>query len=147
MSVPFEEVVDPIALEIVDWGAAAEALLSLESATYVCVEGSAVRQLRKDFSDSLVDRRVSEAALFSTLKSRVATFRKSPELVDRLVPLLSKDDWSIFHLNLHDAGSKLVEGYDWGMGCCPVSLAGTLRAQAAGLIAAGIAKPWPDEED
>ena len=141
----FAEVVDPIDLEILDWPASAREFLALEAARYVSIEGSAVPQLRKEFSADLVARRVGEAALFSTVGGKVATFRKTPELIERLLPLLALDDWSIFHLNLHGETAKLIEGYDWGEGCCPVSLAGDLAQFASHLVEARVARPWTED--
>lgn len=141
----FDEMGDSIDLAVLDWSAAAHSLLSIDDVTFISVEGEAVPELGRRLKTDEVDRRVGEAALLSTLRSRVATFRKTPAVVEALLPLLSAADYSVFHLNLHDDDTRLVQAYDWGAGCCPVSLDMRLRPVAESLVESGAAVVWEDD--
>lgn len=145
-SMRFDEVSDPVDLDILDWGQAANILLAVRDAEFVSVEGNAVPGLCRQFSGLRVKRRVGKAGIGFSLRPEVATFRKSPELVSTLLPLLTRCDWSIFHLNLHDAGTRVVQAYDWGEGCCPVSVASRLRDVVASLVESDVARPWPEDD-
>ena len=141
------EIDESIDLEVLDLGLAARLLLRCPGAAQITVEGNAVAELRTRLAGSVVPSPIDEAVIDSSdEESSAATFSLTEEVASAIEPLLALCDWSIFHVNLHTADEWLVEGYDWGEGCCPLRIAVAASSCAAALVEAGAARPWVSDD-
>jgi len=142
------EIEESIDLEVLDIGRAASLLLQCESATQITVEGNAVDGLRDRLAPHILPGLIDEAVIDSSGEpSSAATFRLNDDVTRAIEPLLGLDDWSIFHVNLHTDSEWLIQGYDWGDGCCALRIAASAASCAESLVASGAARPWADHKD
>ena len=143
-----QRIEESIDLEVLDIGRAASLLLQCESATQITVEGNAVDELRDQLAPHVLPGLIDEAVIDSSdEQSSAATFRLNDDVTRAVEPLLALNDWSIFHVNLHTDSEWLIEGYDWGEGCCPLRIAVSAANCAESLMAAGAARPWAEHRD
>ena len=141
------EIGTSIDLEVVDLSLAARLLLRCPGATQITVEGNAVGDLRTRLAGSVLPTLIDEAVIDSSdEESSAATFSLTEEVARAIEPLLAACDWSIFHVNLHTSDEWLVEGYDWGEGCCPLRVALSASGCAASLVDASAARPWVSDD-